>query len=86
MIVAGACAIILSSFMPPPSDNPVFALTLLPRPLKLVKVVQRSLSDGLDVADLVLLRGDGRGRFLSVTRTDEEISALFTSEAVENEA
>ena len=81
--MAGARTIILSLFMPPPSDNPAFALTLLPRPFK---VVQRSLSDGLDVADLALLRGDGRGRFASVTRTDEEISVVYECEADENDA
>ena len=73
MTVAGACTIILSSFMPPPSDNPVFALMLLPQPFT---VVQCYFSDGLDVAYLALLRGDGRGRFASVMRTDEEISGV----------
>ena len=66
--------------MPPPSDDPAFTLTLLPRPFK---VVQRDLSVGLDDADLVLLTDDRSRRFMSITRTDEEISIVYECDAHE---
>ncbi|KAI0375699.1 hypothetical protein BV20DRAFT_984630 [Pilatotrama ljubarskyi] len=65
--------------MPPPSDHPIFRLRLLDRPLK---VLQLKPNEEVPEEYIRLLTGTGiiaNDRFISVTRTDEEVSVVLDS-------
>lgn len=60
--------------MPPAADHPSLHLRLLPQTFY---VIQQSTKDPISESLLALLTGDKSGsNFLSITRTDEEISII----------
>ncbi len=59
--------------MPPPSDHPAFQLSLLLRPFK---VEQFKPEQPIPHKYIELLANGNAGRFVSVTRTDEETSVV----------
>ena len=63
--------------MPPPSDHPAFRLCLLAPPFE---VKQVKPSEPVPAEFLHALTDASSGKFVSVTRTDEEVSIVYETE------
>lgn len=82
LLCMGVAALALSMPPPPPSDHPSFRLCMLERPFK---VVQLKPDDPIPEIYIRMLTEQvtAEGRFISLTRTNEEVSIVRECSNVE---